>query len=109
MRVGQVIEELKAFNPDAEFRVGMWYGGGSPMVQTYELHGHFIDEFNPAKSEGRYKGPHIVYIAASDMKRTAGVHGKSETHEQTIRDLRHLRERMRDSFNEAIEKLQELV
>ncbi len=88
MRVGELIKELSEMNQDAEVRVGMWFGPGSPEVQTYEV--DRIGEFDPENSDGRYGGPHIVWIAGVDIRRRTQISEPSEALKRAQRLLRNV-------------------
>jgi hypothetical protein len=64
MRVGDLIEELKNYEPDERVRLGMFYGPGSPSLQAYEI------------TEIRKTGL-IVYVLAEDMNRKARLSAPS--------------------------------
>ena len=68
-RVGQLIDELKKCNSEAQVRIGMWYGSGSPEAQLYEIE-HLIK--SATSRDAHEKGVrNLVLLTGNDPKRSA--------------------------------------
>lgn len=92
MRVAELIEQLKAMNQDAEAHVGMWYGPGAPDVQTYAI--ERVGERDPKTSDGRYDGPHVVWIAGSDPNRAGRLGSPDQSIRRAQDELRRASDRV---------------